>query len=240
MRSDLEYARIIELIGKGLNNCEVSRLTGTPVTTVLRWRRGERAGRHDWCPVCAAGLIDLVAYAYLLGLYLGDGCLVHRRGDVFNLEIYLDRKYPRIVKEAEAAMVRVRRGQVHVTERCDNIFIVSSYWKHWPCVFPQHGPGAKHKRPIRLDSWQEGLVRQAPDQLIRGLIHSDGCRAINTVKGREYPRYQFTNYSDDIRQIFCDTCDLLGIEWKQSNWRTISVSRRAEVEKLDRFIGPKR
>ena len=27
-------------------------------------------------------------------------------------------------------------------------------WKHWPCLFPQHGPGRKHERPIVLEDWQ--------------------------------------------------------------------------------------
>jgi hypothetical protein len=31
---------------------------------------------------------------------------------------------------------------------------VSSYWKHWPCLFPQHGPGRKHERRIALVPWQ--------------------------------------------------------------------------------------
>jgi hypothetical protein len=35
----------------------------------------------------------------------------------------------------------------------------------------------------------------------------DGCRSINRIKGSgkvyEYPRYEFTNYSADIRHIFC-------------------------------------
>ena len=30
---------------------------------------------------------------------------------------------------------------------------VKSYSKHWPCLFPQHGPGRKHGRPIVLEEW---------------------------------------------------------------------------------------
>lgn len=55
----------------------------------------------------------------------------------------------------------------------------------------------------------------------------------------EYPRYQFTNNSADIRGIFCAACDLLDIPWRQMNWKTISVARREAVRELDRFIGPK-
>jgi hypothetical protein len=56
----------------------------------------------------------------------------------------------------------------------------------------------------------------------------------------EYVRYQFTNRSDDIRQIFCDACDPLGVGWRVMNRDTISVARRESVSKLDAFVGPKR
>lgn len=92
------------------------------------------------------------------------------------------------------------------------------------------------------------MTRAHPKELIRGLIHSDGCRTVNRFSTRlpsgriatyEYPRYFFSNLSADIRQIFCDHCDLLGIRWTQSNPRNISVSHRDSVGLLDSFVGPK-
>jgi hypothetical protein len=46
--------------------------------------------------------------------------------------------------------------------------------------------------------------------------------------------------SNDIRAIFCDACDLMGVHWTSSGKRTIYVSRKADVARLDTFIGPKR
>ena len=82
---------------------------------------------------------------------------------------------------------------------------------------------------------------------MRGLIHSDGCRLTNwterrvgnTVKRYEYPRYFFSNVSDDILNIFTDSLDLLGIQWKRNGWNSISVARREAVAALDEFVGPK-
>ena len=54
-----------------------------------------------------------------------------------------------------------------------------------------------------------------------------------------YPRYFFTNMSGDIRDLFCRTCETLGIRWTQSNHRNISVSHRRSVAVLDAFVGPK-
>ena len=46
------------------------------------------------------------------------------------------------------------------------------------------------------------------------------------VAAYEYPRYFFSNLSEDIRRIFCEHCELLGIRWTQSNPRNISISHR--------------
>lgn len=109
------------------------------------------------------------------------------------------------------------------------------------CLFPQHGPGRKHDRRIELESWQRVLVHQYPRQLLRGLIHSDGCRCTNRVwNGRyEYIRYFFTNSSEDILQIFRDACDAIGVPHRNSKPNTISIARREGVAMLDAFIGPK-
>jgi hypothetical protein len=100
-----------------------------------------------------------------------------------------------------------------------------AYSKSWPCLFPQHGPGRKHER--------------TPTLLLRGLIHSDGCRFQNTGRGWSHPRYSFANKSADIKAIFWQACDLLDLHWTTSGEKTIYVSRKADVALLDRFIGPK-
>jgi hypothetical protein len=95
-----------------------------------------------------------------------------------------------------------------------------------------------------LTPWQQTLVEQHAELFLRGLIHSDGCRFTNPIRHGDklytYPRYNFTNASADIRKLFCDTCDLLGIEWRVMNARNISVARRTSVARLDEFVGPKR
>lgn len=122
----------------------------------------------------------------------------------------------------------------------DNCVRVYCYSKHWPALFPQHGPGKKHERDIILEPWQGRILENHLDQLLRGLINSDGCRVINRIKGRyEYPRYQFSNRSDDIRAIFTGACDELGVGWTRNNRYDVSVSRHADVALLDSFVGPK-
>jgi hypothetical protein len=119
--------------------------------------------------------------------------------------------------------------------------VVHSYWKHWTCLFPQHGPGRKHERRIVLAPWQQRIVTAYPRQLLRGLVHSDGCRVVNRVGNGTYvyPRYFFTNSSDDILRIFRDACDEIGVPHRNSKPNTISVARREGVAAFDAFVGPK-
>jgi hypothetical protein len=118
---------------------------------------------------------------YLLGLYLGDGTISAHPRAVYRLRITLDTKYPGIIGAAGSAMARVRGGKISVQNfRTQNCVEVHSYWKSWPCYFPQHGPAKKHERPIYLADWQHALVDRWPKELVRGLIHSDGHRFRNT------------------------------------------------------------
>jgi hypothetical protein len=55
-----------------------------------------------------------------------------------------------------------------------------------------------------------------------------------------YARYEFGNRSEDIKRIFCEHLDLLGVGWTRPNAMSIAIARRADVAALDRFLGPKR
>ena len=175
-------------------------------------------------------------------MYLGDGYINSVAKGVYRLRIYLDMRYPGIIGECADAMravMPVNRVDVRQTQKGHNCMQVGTYSRSLPCLFPQHGPGMKHTRPIVLADWQEDLVNQDPRPLIRGLIHSDGCRVINKSMGYEYLRYMFSNESRDIRNIFKDACNRLGIRYTQSRHNAISIARREGIEILDSFVGPK-
>jgi hypothetical protein len=68
--------------------------------------------------------------------------------------------------------------------------------------------------------------------------------ASRTVEGVSkryyYPRWQFTNESEDIKGWCGEALDALGIAWRKSNRKTLSVSTREGVRLLDQHIGLKR
>jgi hypothetical protein len=183
-----------------------------------------------------------------LGLYLGDGSISKHARGVYRLRVFLDKKYPRIVAECVKSMqATVPGNKVHKLLTPSNCFSVSAYTRSWPCLFPQHGSGPKHTRPIFLADWQQRLANRWPEQLVKGMIQSDGCRFVNTGRGGwRHPRYVFTNVSTDITSIFCSACDCLGLRWTASFPKdekaavAIYVSRKDDVARLDEFVGPKR
>jgi hypothetical protein len=244
MRSVEEFDAVHRLIGAGMNDCAIARQTGVPRCTVRDWRcRPQIRSRPVSTSVCGVphdfSAFPARAYSYLLGLYLGDGC-ISRHPRTWRLRITLDSKYPNIINRCRRAIDVLMPGQRSAMLRlAKNCTEVSLYSKHWPCLFPQHGPGKKHLRSIRLEPWQEVLVKEATEEFVRGLIDSDGCRVVANDRGVKSVRYHFSNRSDDIRGLFCAALDELGIPWTRPRWFEVAVYRKAAVARLDEFVGPK-
>jgi hypothetical protein len=204
-------------------------------------------GRPRPCPQCDGRALEGDAYAHLLGLYLGDGFITRMRRDVYKLAIYCDLAYEGLMDEAMDSMYRVNPGMSVNAVPGSGCAGVMGYWKHWPCLFPQHGSGRKHTRAIVLDEWQRSIVEAQPAFFVRGLLHSDGCRSINRVTRRlpsgtrtyAYPRWFFSNRSEDILQLCEWGLDLLGVEHQRNLGWSISVAKRDSVAILDELVGAK-
>jgi len=250
--------RALTLLRDGHKNADVARTLKIPLGTISYWKHMDRAKRGECpgrtCPPCPRcdGDLDRPAYSYLLGLYLGDGHIIQNRAMRSpSLSISCADAHPGLMDECERAMRSVFPGNSVCRVRRKGCREVKLYSMHHWCLFPQHGPGKKHERPIVLEPWQQEIVDAHPWEFIRGLIHSDGCRITNWTtrlvagerKRYEYPRYFFTNKSDDIRKLFSDTLDKVGVEWttlaRGSDPLNISVARKASVALMDAHVGPK-
>lgn len=266
MHGRAAVAVVLELRQQGLGARRIARRTGLPVGTVRDWLAGKLPRHSRAVEPGDVGSVDCercggeehhfeglpLSYPYLLGMYLGDGCISAGPRSVFRLRVFLDLRYPGVINECESAIRDlVPRNKIHRLERRSNYVDraeasyveLSAHSKSWPCFFPQHGVGKKHERQVWLAEWQRRIVDDDPQFLLRGLIHSDGCRFENTGRGGwRCPRYSFVNRSPDICAIFCDACDQLGLRWTAAphgSSRTIYISRKADVEWLDYYVGPK-
>jgi hypothetical protein len=178
---------------------------------------------------------QLSAYSYLLGVYLGDGHIT-REPRTYRLHIYMNARDTRVIRQTADAMRHVLpRNRVGMRYR-RSVVVVNSYSQLWPRLFPQHGPGRKHLRPIILEPWQRSILERHPEDFIRGCLDSDGCRHRRIVKGRNYPAYSFRNRSEDILCLFMAACDLAGVRWRRASRETISIARRPDVAKLDELM----
>jgi hypothetical protein len=252
-RSEEGFWAAKSLLADGLTHTAVAQELAIPRGTIRYWTTlhhppgTSHLGRampslDGWRPTAHE------EYSYLLGLYLGDGCIAETSDRCRQLVLTLDASYPDIVRGAMSAVHAVvpgSRARANLRQGC---VAVCCCHPVWPIAFPQHGRGRKHLRPIRLADWQRELTHRHPRAFLRGLYHSDGSRVINRFdtqlpSGRlahyEYTRYFFTNYSADIRGLFCEHCHILGIRSTQSSFKNISVSHRDSVALLDEFLGPK-
>ena len=82
MRPHDEMQRVRRLLEAGCTPAQASRETGVPASTIVRWHKGRTAafgapaGAGPWRPP------EPLSYAYLLGVYLGDGHVTVRPADV--------------------------------------------------------------------------------------------------------------------------------------------------------------
>ena len=227
-RSLAEFEAAMAFIRDGRSDHEIETLTGVHRGTVGAWRhvrgvvlheRHARA-RRPWRPPSPS------AYSYLLGVYLGDGHIVISSARSARLVITLDVAYPGVADEVRAAMEATfpmarTTSSLRTRGSCLALQVADPAM---PLAFPQHGPGRKHERAISLSGWQREITRANSRSLLRGLIHSDGCRTVNRFR---------------TKLPSGEHCELLGIRWTQSNPRNISVSHRRSVALLDEFVGPK-
>jgi hypothetical protein len=158
MRSRGEVDNAAKLLKQGFTATEVASLTGIPRSTVRDWSHGRMPRCWDSdCVFHDPATLDDVAYAYLLGIYLGDGCISADARRV-RLRITLDAKYGGIVEECASAIGALAPGRPPhlLRSRRQRTVEVSKYWKHWLCLIPQHGPGPKHLRRIALEDFSSG------------------------------------------------------------------------------------
>jgi hypothetical protein len=150
--------RSLTLIERGQSLRSISLSTGISRAALRDWRdHPVRKRTSRTCPRCAENptLPEPKAdYAYLLGQYLGDGCISvagAREKGVWALRIACADAWPGVMSECVSSMRAVRPENAVFTVQSVGCKYVTACSRHWPCLFPQHGPGMKHNRKIELE-----------------------------------------------------------------------------------------
>jgi hypothetical protein len=157
--------------------------------------------------------IDKKSYAFLLGIYLGDGCISKTHKDnVYKLRILCDNRYINILNEISKSIsiilpdnkVSINR---HGSDNCSEIYV---YSKNLIQLFPQHDTGKKHERQIILEDWQKEIIDEYNLDFFKGLMYSDGSFYFSG----KYERANFTNKSIDIINLCSESMKKLNINHK--------------------------
>ena len=216
-----EYNEVLKLFKEGKSKVEISKLTSIPRGTITDWTLNKidlttSKQRIETNPLTILSDENKIqAYVYLLGSYLGDGCITQPQSNrAAKLRITCDNKQPYVIQSnLEAIKILFPNNtpsiQAHQTGNCS---IVGVYSSNLYSLFPQakKGGGNKNTRDVSLVDWQLPLVKGRETYLLKGLFHSDG----SFFKGnKKYYRYQFTNTSLDIINIIKNCLSVLKIQY---------------------------
>lgn len=245
MRTKKEYDKVLDLHNKGFSKSQISRDTDIPRGTISEWiinppkfiTGDKRKGGLNIKEIILKNDEFKKRYSYILGLYLGDG-YINKCKRTYRLRISLDKKYDSLNSYVKDVLGKLfPDNSIHDVDY-GNYLDIGLYSKQMVELFPQHGAGKKHERKIELLKWQESVVDH--QELLKGLVHSDGCYSYHSGDKVKHHIYTFTNMSEDIHRIFVSCCNKLGIVSRYNKKNGVTgVYSRKEVSKLHELIGDK-
>lgn len=183
--------------------------------------------------------VDKSAYSYILGVYLGDGN-IDKMTKTYRLRIALNINQDLVIDECykNLKMLLPKNKISFNKQKNSNCGVISIYSNLLPILFPHLGNGRKHDRKIELTDEQLKIINK--NVLMKGLFHTDGSFYLASNK---YPRYQFTNKSKDIIDIFSDCLLNVNvrpkIRQKKDGIYNINIQNKPEVMILYYILGEK-
>jgi transposase len=232
------------LIADGFSLNQVSKQLGISRAAIREWRdQGPQRFRDlSPCPECDDADLDVPAYVFLLGAYLGHGRIRTTPTGSTRVQITFPAGHAFASEVAVAVAALCPQGRPVDLRSSGSRTHVRQSWTHWPCLLPMKDVAGD---PHPLPHWQEQVVAAHPAMLLRGLLQSGRCRTTNwatrAVAGEtrryEYGRWVLTHRSSTVREACGEALDRLGVSWRQPRWNSIAVSNRHDVAKLDETIG---
>jgi hypothetical protein len=187
------------------------------------------------------------AYYYILGQYLGDGC-VSKYARTYRLRIFASITHLGIIDEVTKCLKMIFPSNSIGFSRKPGCLEISVYSNMIPIMFPHIGDGRKHDRKIELSEFQKQHIQNGARFLLRGLFHSDGCYYRQRIlrDGSEIMNYSFCNKSKDIHAIYQMALEICGIGYsyhrKTKDDDSISITgiyKKTDVDAAFSIMGSK-
>lgn len=251
------YETVMKMLSNGYKISEIAKQTGINRSSISNWK--QRSGRikietKETNEIKEdkffSNFIESLTpnkkldYSYILGVYLGDGCIYkHKDKNYRTLTITSDKKYADLNDYTIQCFTRFFGKAPRVVDRTlygrgNAIDIIYSH-KHLDLVFPHCGRGHKHDRKIELSPWQESIID--PVQLLRGLFMSDGSFYIDSQCNKM--KIGFSNKSKDIISIAEKYLDIVDVYYRtntsKSGMYRLNITKKNDVEKMVNMMGTK-
>jgi hypothetical protein len=228
---------VIKDINNGKSKSSISIKYNIPKTTIKYWYNNKIDEKKEKNKINFSTL-DYNSYSYILGIYLGDG-YINKMNRTWRLRIFLDKRQNLVIDECiKNLKILFPDNKISIIKTKHNYVIINLYSNKLPELFPHLGKGEKYKRKIEFNDKQINIINY--DKLMRGLFHSDGSFYIADNK---YPRYQFTNKSIDLINIFkfCMIRNGLIPKYRKRKNKIydIQIQKRSDVDKLYPYLGEK-
>lgn len=224
----------------GKNKYQIAKEYSIPRATLSGWIKNNgkkiRTSDKDISVIIQEIKNNKETYNYILGLYLGDGCISSHKMS-YKLRIAQDNKYPKSITDIENILKSFFPNNIFICKP-KGCTVIGIYDKNLPLYFPQHDTGKKHDRPIILSDYQRENLDYL--NLMSGLWMSDGSYYIAQKK---YECYNFTNKSTDIISLFEECLTNFSIAYrkrmkKDGVW-IIEITKKSEVVKMKDIVGTK-
>ena len=235
--------KVLEDYKNGKNKSQLEKIYGIPRNTIRYWIDNElktKAVRKKDKPL--EEIIEEIKqnkedYSFILGLYLGDGCISPNRTS-YKLRITQDDKYPNLKNIINYRVNNFFTNKSFMQNRKKNCSDIGVNDKNLPLYFPQHGKGKKHDRKIELVDYQKDNLDYK--EFLRGLWVTDGSYYLAQKK---YECYNFTNKSTDIIALFEECLSQFNIGYrtrmKKNGVWLVEITKKTEVLKMKDLVGIK-
>ena len=234
--------KVLEDFKNGKNKSQLEKEYNIPRSTIRYWIDNKDT---IFIPKTTDKPLELIIeeiknkkeqYNYILGLYLGDGCIsTHKMS--YKLRIPQDNKYPKSIINIKNILNSFFPNNTFICNP-NGCTVIGIYDKNLPLYFPQHGGGKKHDRPIILSDYQRDNIDYL--NLMSGLWMSDGSYYLAQKK---YECYNFTNKSTDIISLFEECLNNFKIAYrkriKKNGVWIIEITKKSEVLKMKDLVGIK-
>lgn len=225
--------QIIELKNSGKSINEISHILNIYRGSIRLYLKGGYATPPPTKSVSSLAELNknqIIAYSYLLGVYLGDGH-IDKMPRTYRLRVSCSTAHQDVIKNQRIALKCLFPNNKISTVYPKNVdgsfvncIVLQLYNSNLPNLFLQYGIGNKHDRDVSLKVEQLNLLDK--HLCLAGLVDTDGSVfKYSTDKNG----IEFSNKSVDIINLYCSLLEEFNISYRRRQKTRNGIGEGIEV-----------